>query len=295
MIYFIFFLLIVIFLYHTVPIFHCFINSPFYFLFYCGKDFINYCFKYRNIPKKPFIRCYVGLFGSGKTLSAVHDVILFYKLYNDKRVWDDRIGEYVTQKVFILSNVDLKGVPYRKFHSLQQVVNIARWRHITDRKKKVRTLTIILGDEFSVQMNSRNFAKNINGNFLGALLQSRHSLIHGFYLTSQRFGHMDALLRQNTSFVIECSKSWRAMKNTWYDAWEYENAANKNEIKPLIKTFWLVKDSDYSSYDTLQIVQDLNKACDDDSLLPPEVILARQGSGSGRVTVKFDAKKKKLL
>lgn len=109
----------------------------------------------------------------------------------------------------------------------------------------------MVGDEFSVQMNSRNFngggktasgkviEKNISPLFLNALLTSRHALIHGFYLTSQRFGHMDALLRQVSSYVIECKKMWRIQKNTYYDAWEYENASRPSECRKLEITGFL--------------------------------------------------------
>lgn len=129
--------------------FRLFLEKPIRFTSYIPKDIYLYLTRYKNIPKKPFINVYVGLFGSGKTLSAVHDCIQFYNDYNDKIVYDDRVGKFVKQKVFILSNVHLSGVPYRKFHSLQQLVNIGRWRHHTDKKKQQRTITVVIGDEFS--------------------------------------------------------------------------------------------------------------------------------------------------
>ena len=174
--------------------FRIFIENPINTLKYGSKDMFYYFIRYKDIPKKCYFRVYTGLFGQGKTLSAVRDVISFYNQFNDKRVYDDRLKEYVTQKVFILSNVDLKGVPYRKWHSLQQVVNIARWRHYTDKKRKQRTITICLGDEFSVNMNSRQFSKNLSPTALNSFLCSRHALIQGFFLTSQRFGQMVIVL-----------------------------------------------------------------------------------------------------
>ena len=95
--------LIVIVLYVYSVGFRLFIDKPFRFTSYIPKDLYFYFTRYKNIPKKPFINVYVGLFGSGKTLSAVHDIIEFYNTYNDKKVYDDRIKEYVIQKVFILS------------------------------------------------------------------------------------------------------------------------------------------------------------------------------------------------
>lgn len=271
--------------------FRLLIQKPMLFFKYLPIDIYNYIKKYKNIPQKPFINVYVGLFGQGKTLSAVHDAIEFYNTYNDKIVYDDRIKEFVKQKVLVLSNVHINGIPYRKFISLQQIVNIARWRHKTDAKKKVRTITIVLGDEFSVQMNSRSFQKNISPLFLNALLTSRHALIHGFYLTSQRFGHMDALLRQVSSHVIECKKVWRIQKNTYFDAWEYENASRPKECRRLEVTGFFVTNKDYSSYNTLQVVQNLSKATDDNDMIPLSDQLDRIGKQT--IVVKEENKKKR--
>lgn len=285
--------LIVIILWVYSLAFRLFIDNPFNFFRYIPIDILKYILKYKNIPKKPFINVYVGLFGQGKTLSAVHDVIKFYNAYNNIKVFDDRIGEYVIQKVLVLSNVDIKTIPYRKFTSLQQIVNIARWRHITDKKKKVRTITIVLGDEFSVQMNSRNFSgpnKNISPLFLNALLTSRHALIHGFFLTSQRFGHMDALLRQVSSYVIECKKVWRIQKQTYYDAWEYEQAPRPSDCRRLEITGFFVKDQDYRSYDTLQVVQNLSKSTDDGDMITLREIQDRIGQ---KTVVNLGDKKRK--
>ena len=148
------------------------IKNPAKVLISIPKDLYNHFFKYYWIPKNPFINVYVGLFGSGKTLSAVHDARIFYDTYNDRRVFDDRIGKFVTQKVEILSNVDLKGIPYIPFTGLKQIVEIAKKKHESDAKNNVRTVTIIIGDEFSVQMNSRSFKTNIDALFLNALLNS---------------------------------------------------------------------------------------------------------------------------
>lgn len=264
--------LIIIVLYVYSVGFRLFIDKPIRFTSYIPKDLFFYFTRYKNIPKKPFINVYVGLFGSGKTLSAVHDVIEFYQTYNNKKVYDDRIKEYVTQKVFILSNVHLNGIPYRHFHSLQQLVNIGRWRHHTDKKKKQRTITIVLGDEFSVQMNSRSFKTNIDPLFLNALLTSRHALIHGFFLTSQRFEHLDALLRQVTSNVIECKKLWRIQRNDYYDAYQREHCSRPEDLKPIERSGWFVTDRDYQSYDTLAVVENLSKACSEGDMITEKEI-----------------------
>lgn len=267
----IFMLIIVVVIYVFCVPFRIFIENPIFTVIYAVKDIFYYFTRYKNIPKKCYFRVYTGLFGQGKTLSAVRDVISFYNQFNDKKVYDDRLNEYVTQKVFILSNVDLKGVPYRKWHSLQQVVNIARWRHHTDKKRRERTVTVCLGDEFSVNMNSRQFSKNLSPTALNSFLCSRHALIQGFFLTSQRFGQMDALLRQVTQEVVDCKKYWRFCVNKVYDGWEMENSSSPDQCKKLAVIGYFANNELYSSYDTLQMVENLAKETDNGSMIPPEI------------------------
>lgn len=271
--------------------FRLFLEKPFRFASYIPKDLYLYLRRYKNIPKKPFINVYVGLFGSGKTLSAVHDCIQFYNDFNDKIVYDDRVGKFVKQKVFILSNVHLEGVPYRKFHSLQQLVSIGKWRHKTDKKQGIRTITVVIGDEFSVQMNSRSFKTNVDPLFLNALLTSRHALVHGFFLTSQRFEHMDALLRQVTTYVIECKKVWRIQHNDYYDAYQREHSSRPEELKPVERTGWFVTDKDYGVYDTLQVVENLSHACSEGDMISEKEI--RENMGTRDLHEKKDKKRRR--
>lgn len=240
-------------------------------------DIFKYFTRYFYIPKYPFINVYVGLFGSGKTLTAVHDALIFYRAYNDRKVYDDRFKRYVTQKVMILSNVDLKGVKYRKFVSMKQIIQISKTRHLTDKRKKQRTVTIVILDEASVQMNSRSFRDNLNMQSLQALLQSRHSLIHAFFLTSQRFEHMDALLRQISSNVIMCEKRWRIMKNTYYDAYMMEHCPNPTELKSKQVLGWFIRNRDYEAYDTLKVVDNLVKSWEDKDQLTEKETMELQG------------------
>lgn len=256
------------------------------------KDLYFYLRRYKYIPKQSKLIVYTGLFGQGKTLSMVHDVIAFYKLYNDKVVYDDRFNEFVKQKVLIISNVDLKTVPYRKFTSLQQLVNIAKWRHVTDRKQHIRTVTIACIDELSTCLNSRNYRTNISPAFLNTLLCSRHAQIDRIYGTAQRFQHVDALYRQITSEVIECKKIWRLQLNTVYDAWLMENIPNILDLPAKERSGWFVKDSDYAAYDTLQVVKDLQKSCDDNNFLPDREIMELRGQKENIVNIIKKGKKK---
>lgn len=217
---------------------------------------------------------YVGLFGKGKTLSVVHRVVSDYKRYHDKPVWCPRRQKFVTQKVKVLSNVSLK-IPYEQFVSLEQIIRCAEENAKLDDQNDTLTVTLVLGDEFSVQMNSRNFKSNIDPLFLNTLLTCRHYHISLFY-TAQRFGHVDALLRQVTSAVIDCNKLWRFQRQNVYDAWDMENATNSALVAPIARRCWFVTNADYEAYDTLACVGQLKKSVSSGDMMKPEEILALQ-------------------
>lgn len=218
---------------------------------------------------------YVGLFGKGKTLSAVHHVVSAYNKYNDKRIYDFHRRKWVTQKIHIISNVELKTVPYEKFTSLMQIIWVASQYRFVDEKNDTLTCTLVLGDEFSVQMNSRSFKSNIDPLFLNTLLTCRHHHISLIY-TAQRFSHVDALLRQVTSFVVSCEKCWRFMVHGQYDAFALENATDPTLVKSMKRFGWFITDVDYSAYDTLACVDNLKKSCQEGDMLSEEEILALQ-------------------
>ena len=284
------FIILLVFLWVYSLTFRLIFSHPFIVLYYAYVDFYCNFRKYRFIPKKPFINVYVGLFGQGKTLSAVHDLKEFYSSYNGKIVYDDRFKKFVVQEVLVMSNVHLKDIPYKKLYSLQQLVEISRYRHILDACKNKRTVTIVLLDEASTQLNSRSFKTNFSPSTLNMLLCSRHALIHGFYLTSQRFGHMDALMRQVSQNVIECNKIWRFVKNVYYDAWEYENAVRPKDCKMLRVSGFFARKEDFNSYDTLAVVDNLIKCEENGEMISDSEKLARQGQ---KVIVNLPMKKKR--
>lgn len=227
--------------------------------------------------------CYCALFGKGKTLSVVHYVVANYKKYNNKRVYDFDRKKWVTQKVHIVSNVDLQ-IPYEKFVSLSQIVQIAETYSQKDKENDTLTCVLVLGDEFSVQMNSRNFKSNIDPLFLNTLLTCRHHHISIIY-DAQRFNHVDALLRQVTSYVVQCNKVWRVMVSAQYDAWELENATSPAMVKPQRRFGWFIHDRDYNAYDTLACVDNLAKSCKDGDMLSEDEILALQCNNPANMEV----------
>lgn len=222
---------------------------------------------------------YVGLFGKGKTLSAVHYVINKYKRYNGRKIYDFSRKKWVTQKIHIISNVKLNGVPYENFIGLAQIVQVADRFRKQDDKNDTLTCVFVLGDEFSVQLNSRKFKDNIDPLFLNTLLTCRHHHITLVY-TAQRFSHVDALLRQVTSYVINCDKKWRFMVHGQYDAFALENASDPTLIKPLCRFGWFISDADYNAYDTLACVNNLSKSCRSGDMLSESEILSLQQNNS---------------
>lgn len=255
------------------PTLRCAVFHPVSLVKYGVLDLFNYIQhqQWNDCPTGELV-AYVGLFGKGKTLSAVHKVVGMYNQYNGKLVYDRDRKMMVTQRVIVLSNVAL-SIPYDDFASLQQVVRYAQINREYDAQHDTRTVVLVLGDEFSVQMNSRNFKSNIDPLFLNTILTCRHYHICLYY-TAQRFGHVDALLRQVTSYVIDCAKLWRFQRLNAYDAWEMENATNTQLLTPVSCSCWFVMDKDYAAYNTLACVGNLQKSFDDKDMLTEEEILS---------------------
>lgn len=266
---------ITVFVLLAFPRVRCIFFHPVSTVRYGILDIYHY-FRYnkKNLCRTGELVAYVGLFGKGKTLSAVHRVVSAYRHYDGLPVWCMRRHKMVTQRIKIISNVSL-SVPYEEFVSLEQVVLDSERKDAYDDSNDTLTITLVLGDEFSVQMNSRNFKKNIDPLFLNTLLTCRHYYISLFY-TAQRFMQVDALLRQVTSYVIDCDKLWRLQENDIYDAWEMENATNPRLLTPTARRCWFVKDRDYAAYDTLACVGNLKKEMQEGGMMSEAEILALQ-------------------
>lgn len=239
-------------------------------------DFFSWLrFQKWNLMPTGQLIAYCGLFGKGKTLSAVHHIRKAYKKYHGKKVYDFGKKKWLTQNVLVISNVELTDIPYIPFTSLSQIVSVAESNRKFDDENDTMTCVLVLGDEFSVQMNSRSFKTNIDPLFLNTILTCRHHHISLIY-TAQRFGHVDALLRQVTSYVVQCDKLWRVMRQKKYDAWELENANSPSLCKPIGRSGWFVTDTDYCAYDTLACVGNLVKSMEDGDMISEQDILALQ-------------------
>lgn len=268
-------LFVAIFLLYMSVTLRIIVRHPFQVIYNAPRDFYKWLrYKRWREGKMGQLIAFVGLFGKGKTLSAVHYIVSKFRKYNNKRIYDFNRHKWVIQKVHIISNVEL-SIPYESFTSLVQVVQAAdRFKQI-DVENNTLTLVYVLGDEFSVQLNSRKFKENIDPLFLNTLLTCRHHHISLIY-TSQRFNHVDALLRQVTSFVVTCDKRWRFMIHGQYDAYQLENASDPTLVKPMRRFGWFVRDRDYHAYDTLACVDNLSKSCQEGDMLSEDEILALQ-------------------
>lgn len=230
-----------------------------------------------NYYQAGVLNCYCAHFGGGKTLSIVHFASLLFAKYNNKKVWDRGRQRFVTQKIHILSNVDLTYVPYEPLTSLSQIVNCAELNGKIDSSNNTRTVVLVLLDEASVQLNSRNFKANIDPLFLNTLLTSRHYHI-SFLYSSQKFHLTDKLMRDVTQKCINCCKVWRFMCLNEYSADEVEYASDPRLVKPIRRTGFFVSNRDYASYDTLACVAALKKSVKKGDMMSEEEILALRGN-----------------
>lgn len=263
------------------PEIRCLVLNPVFVLQYVFWDVVGYIRQRSwNVCPSGELICFSGLFGKGKTLSAVREVCRIYEQYNGKFCWCPRRQKLVRQKVEILSNVKL-GIPYQDFVNLYQLVEIADSKVEREDKENLIIVTIVLGDEFSVQMNSRAFKSNLTPDTLNSILTCRHSRMSLFY-TAQRFAHVDKLLRQVTSLVIECDKVWRFVRHSYYDAWDLETIGNPRMVVPLRRKCWFVINEDYMQYDTYARVGVLKKSLDTDDMISEKEVIDKQGWDGGR-------------
>lgn len=269
--------IVLIVLFVCSPVFRCSVFHPFKTVFNTIIDMVLYILRkgWRICPVG-LIVAYCGLFGKGKTLSAVHDIVRKYEKYNGKMVYDKFRKKWVKQKVQVLSNVSL-SIPYIEFTGLQQIVDICENRERIDALNNTLTITLVLIDEASVQLNSREYKKNFSMPILNSLLTCRHHYLY-IALTSQRFQHIDILLRGVISYVVDCNKLWRFQRNYHYDAWEMENATNVMLLKPFKRKCWFVRNKDFRAYDTLACVNNLVKECRAGKMLSDEEIIALRGN-----------------
>lgn len=253
------------------------ITHPITTISYLVKDGVNYFRhkKYNECNEFGKIRMNVAsgsqVFGCGKTLSLVNYAVRIYKKYNGLQVWSNKYGRFVTQHIHIISNVNLYDVPFIPWESEKQFTELEKYGF------PEQDITIFLLDEIGTIFNSRNFKDNISPEFLTKLLQSRKNKMC-LYSTTQRFLFTDKILRESCSVVTTCSKFWRFITLSDYNAYDLENTTNPALLKPIRSYIWLATDDDYNSYDTEQLIERLKKQNEQGDFLSTEEILNTRGS-----------------
>lgn len=277
-------------------VFRLIILHPYGVIYYALLDRVL-SIQHRSWNECPFgsIRCYIAhrgtAFGTGKTLSAVQEIVSAYNRYNGKTVWCSRRNKFVTQRIHVLSNVDFKTIPFERLESLSQFVSETDTIQDYDNKHDCLTVTYLLIDEASSQLNSRSFKSNFDAPFISRLLTSRHVKAN-LILTSQRSGMVDKLMRDCTNYYISCQKLWRFEILRYYDAYEIECAQEPNTVAPIRRSGYFIKDKMFDYYDTYASVKALEKSCKEGDMLSEEQILnLRVGDSLEQAKSKRQAKK----
>ena len=234
--------------------------------FYFKHKRYNECPEYGKIR----LNCACGshVFGSGKTLDIVKTALDIYRKYDGLQVWDKDAKKFVTQRIHIISNVQIFGVHYIPFKDIGQLIEIEKYKFGS------MDVTIFLLDESGAIFNSRDYKNNISPEFLTSLLQSRKNKV-ALYMTSQRFIFTDKILREICGIVNECKMFWRIVTIKSYDAYQLENAINSSLIVPKKVRLWLAKDSDYASYNSYQLIENMRKTYEPGKYLGTDEILAK--------------------
>lgn len=256
-------ILAIIFIFAISKLFRCIVFNLHNIGIYSVKDlFVYFKEKKWNDFDLYGIDMYIGMFGKGKTLSLVHTASSIYNRYGDS--------------VCFLSNIHLQNIPYIKLVNFEQLVEIGE-----NPPEGVKGFVIII-DEISSVLSHRNYA-NFPLDLLPVLMQQR-KLKMKCLCTAQRYFMVDKIWRSITTNVIDCNKYWRFEHNQYYDAWDYENAMNDKLIKRIYNKWWFVKDKDFNSYDTSQMI---SKTAASDFISNEESII-RKGLDN---VVNFDAVK----
>lgn len=215
------------------------------------------------------IDMYIGMFGKGKTLSMVHTARRLYKNYGDSLVF--------------YSNFKLEDIPYVPLVNFNQLVDLGE-----EMPEGIQGYVVLI-DEISSVLSHRNYA-NFPLELIGLLCQQRKKHVY-IMCSAQRFFMVDKIWRSITTNVIDCNKFWRFEHNSFYDAWDYENAMNASLIKRTFHDWWFVKNSDYAGYDTSEMI---SKTAASDFISNEEAIV-RKGLDStvNELAVKNHARSRK--
>lgn len=245
------------------PFLRLFIKSIFKSIYYSLNDLYDYVVerKWRNWSKDWCgIHHYVAYFGHGKTLSITKKARDIYK----------RMKKY-GKRVRIVSNYDLKDIPYIPLTSYKQIIEIG---NIAASGHDEYEGTIILLDEIEFLFSHRGYSGKSGGAMISCLSTiSQQRKAHVLCLsTSQRWAHVDACYRQMSLYCVDCTKFWRFQRLRYYDAWDIENATNRENVRCLKTKWWFVQNEDYKAYDTTKMI---SQSSAEDFISTDEMIVNR--------------------
>ena len=214
------------------PFARCLYKNFHYSVYYFWFDLIHRLRNRNNLEFDLYgIEMFIGMFGHGKTLSMTHKANQIYKRFGDQ--------------VRFISNYELKNIPYIPLINFEQLVDLG-----DDDSDFIGTVVLI--DEISSVLNNRAFAK-FPMDLLALLMQQRKRRVF-FMVSAQRQKMVDIIFRNITTYCIDCRKIWRFCNLKYYDAWDYENSPNVQLLKPIKNYWWFVRNKDYDSYDTSQMI-----------------------------------------
>ena len=248
----------VLIIWFTVPFLRFLPSQLHNIVYYLPTDIFRHI-KYKRgneCPAFGFIKIFNGYFGSGKSLSAVDEVVKVYRRYNGLPVWDDGLQAFVNQKITIISNLDLRGVPYIPFVSEQQFI---------DYETVPGEVVLFLVDEIGTVWNNRNF-KSFNPDVFNNIVQSRKRKM-AIFGTLPVFAGTDINIRRYTDTVVFCSKTWRFIKHLYFSAADLENCSDVEMLQPLRIRYIFVKDRMYKQYNTNAMIDKLKKDMQDGQML----------------------------
>ncbi len=204
--------------------------------------------KKNECPHFGFIKVRCGYFGSGKSLGAVDEVVSIYRRYNGLEVWSEDLQAFVKQKITIISNLDLKGVPYIPFISERQFIEY---------EVGIGEVVLFLVDEIGTVWNNRDF-KNFNPEVFQNIVQSRKRKM-AIFGTLPDFLGTDINIRRYTHEVVLCKKTWRFLKHSHYNPRDIENCTNIDMVQPLSISYKFITDRMYNQYDTSAFIEKLGQ------------------------------------
>lgn len=215
------------------PFWRMFFRHLFEIYFHAMKDTALY-FIERKYEKFPYfgIDLFCGLFGHGKTLSISHRCEQIYKAFG--------------KDTLFISNYHLENIPYVELTNFKQLVQIGE-----DENAPYKNVVVCI-DEVETVLNNRNYA-NFPLEMLTPLCQMRKRHMY-IMASSPRFFQVDKLFRTLCTNVFLCDKFWRFQHCQAFDAWDLEQGQNHHLIKRVANIWWFVRDKDYNSYNTEQMI-----------------------------------------